>query len=346
MNKMGMAEVVSLRDNTVYNDIQLIYKDLENYNIETAEDYKRSTSSFFKIIKNKDLHFLNEEDLQLKRQDIISFRNHMKSDGYNNKTINKKVIPIKQLLINMKASGYELDLDFFESIKKLPVKANKYGTFTVDEVLTLARLAKETERELKKEKSTLILFALDTCIRKSAILNLKWSDFVDQGNGEVYIKGLDKGEKEYRNKIKKSFYDELLLLKKEGKEKVFYLNKSTIEDMFKRLLKKMELPPERNLVFHSIRKAGVTFQYRVTGGDIKAAQKAANHSDPALTISTYVEDVDYGNFGAYSSQNDVDEDILDNLSLEQWKELKDKVNKDLQLLLKLKAKELFSNQNC
>lgn len=346
MNMMGMAEVVSLRDNQLYKDIQLIYKDLENYNVETAKSYKTYVREFFQIVKGKELEFLNENDIKIKLQDVIRFRNILKESKINNKTINKKVYAVKKLLSSLKVLEYDdINLEFFKEIKKLPEKTNSYGTLTVDEVLLMANLAMTKERSLKKAKSLFILFALDTCVRKSAILNLTWKDFEDQENGEVYIKGLDKGDKEYRHRIKKEFFNELLTLKVDGIDKVFNVSKSTIDEMIPRLIKLMNIPPERNIVFHSIRKAGITFQYRVTG-DIKAAQKAANHSDPSLTLKTYVESIDYGNYGAYSSQNDVDEDILDNLSLEQWKELKDKVNKDLQLLLKLKAKELFSNQNC
>lgn len=338
---MGMAEVVRLKENEVFEDIKLFFREKANFNKDTAKSYERDIRDFFQIVVQKDLEFLTIDNLKLKKNQIEMFRSELIQKDYDNKTINKKVNSLKMLLLNLEANEYPIKTTYFKAIRKLPEKKNRYGILSFPEVVQMATLAATKERNLRKVKSLLILFAVDTCVRKSAILELTWKDFEVQDNDEVFIHGIDKGDKEYRCRIKKGFYDELLTLKEDGVDKVFNISKSSVDEMIPRLVKLMNIPPERNIVFHSIRKAGITFQYRATG-DIKAAQRAANHSDASLTIGTYIDDVDHGNFGAYSSQSNVDDNILDTLTLEQWQELARKANKEQQLYLKLKAKELYS----
>lgn len=71
-----------------------------------------------------------------------------------------------------------------------------------------------------KEKSLFISFCADTCIRKAASLKLKWSKFKVKEDG-VYIDAIDKGNKEFKSKIHKDFYEKLLSLKTNKSKFVF-----------------------------------------------------------------------------------------------------------------------------
>lgn len=342
---MGLTNVINIYENGVYQDIQSFLNEMEMFNEKTSTTYERGIRDFFQIVKEKELEFVNSNDLNLEKNDVEYFRQVLKKQGYSNLTINNKVTSLRRLLVNLKViknefkqKKYDIDTDFFDAIKRLPENAESYDAFTVEEVLNLAELALE-EKHNGLIKSLYIQFALDTCIRKEAILKLKWTNFHATESDEVQIVGFDKYEKEYRKVINKAFYNELLKIKTNS-ENVFDINVRSIDVMMPRLIKKLNLNTDRKLAFHSIRKTGVTFIFRLTG-DLKAAQKAANHKKASLTIETYVEEQDYGIQGAISMKYVNNQDILNNLTFEQYRVLINNLNTDTKLILTQKAKELF-----
>jgi integrase len=178
---------------------------------------------------------------------------------------------------------------------------------------------------------------LDSCIRKNALLNLKWSDFSERDEG-VMIKVTDKGNKEMRQLISHDFYKELLTIKSDG-DKVFDISSDSLNDTFKRLKSKMGISIDRNIVFHSIRKTGVTFRYRITG-DILEAKRAANHSSVSTT-QIYLENEDYGLIGAVSSKGNLDMELYKKVDQETLLQAISMCKKDLQLILNMKIQEVM-----
>lgn len=338
---MSAEKVVMLHQNQVYDQIQkfLNIKGLKSEN--TKINYTKHIKDFFNIIRPdvKDIRFLKEEDVQITLDDFEDFILTLKDEGnYKNNTINTKVRAVKSLIKYLFSKNIIKDIGFIQAgqVENLPEIVDSYGVLTVDEVLKMADLAYE-ERELGEIKYYLILFALDTCLRQRAILRLKWSDFEIREDC-VVVHAVDKGNKKFNSKISKEFYNELLKLKKYNKPEVFPISSDSINDMMKRLRNKMNIADERNIVFHSIRKAGVTFQYRITG-DILQAKKAANHSN-IHTTTRYIGETDYGVIGAVSAGNRMDENLYKNVSYEELLKAIENCPKDVQLIINIKLKEI------
>lgn len=331
------AKVVKLNENSVYDEFKH-FINLAHHSENTKLAYEKGIRDFFQFHLGKDLEFLTWEDVKIKKRDVEKFRTELKSQGLTNTTINNKIAGLRKFYIELSANDYDVKADFFRAIKALGNDTKSYGFFTIEEALSLASWA-EQEKHNGKVKSLFLLFCLDTCIRKDAALNLKWNDFQVINETEVQINAIDKGNKDFRAKIHRAFYDQLLTIKTDS-ERVFNVTKSSIDAMMPRLIKKLNTNPQRNLTFHSLRKTGVEFKYRYTG-DIKVAQKAANHEDSSLTFNTYIDTEDYGVLGAISLNYNQDKNILDELSNEQLRELLDGLDNDLLLRLNKIAKEKF-----
>lgn len=300
--------VTVLNNNLVYDQIQRFLIKKEQKSIGTRKAYETDIKIFFNAVRGKEIKFLTREDVNLTIDDFEDFINyHQQNEIYSNKTINGKVSAVKSLLKYLKVKKLiDDDLSYFSEVTTLPEKRNSYGILTLDEVLKWAELAM-TEKHKPKEKRLLILLALDTCIRKEAILNLKWSDFEVKEN-QVLVKGIDKGNKEFRHDISEKFYNELLEIKSDSELVFNGISNSMIHDMIKRFKQQTNIDTDRNIVFHSIRKAGGTFRYKASGGDIVSVQRALGHSDSKVT-SLYLGETTSNSLGAISSISDIDTEL-------------------------------------
>lgn len=337
---MNTEKIVQLYDNKLYEDIMIFLNEMGVESEHTRKAYEIDIRQFFKLIKGKDLEYLTLSDVQLRKNDVEKFKQLLLEEGMARSTINRKISAIRSLLENLKANDWDVNTNFFKKVKWLKTQDNKYGILDVHEIWEMAWLARKKEREYKEIKYYFILFALDTCLRKQAILNLKWSDFEEVEDG-VIVHAIDKGNKEFRQKISKEFYNELLSIKKDDDERVFPISSQSVDDMICRLKKIMNIPDKRNITFHSIRKAGITFQYRITG-DITQAMKAAGHSNPTTTMR-YLDLRDYGVIGAVSFGNKIDEKLYKKVSHEELIKAIENCPKDVQLIVNIKLKEIMKN---
>ncbi|MBD1379126.1 tyrosine-type recombinase/integrase [Metabacillus arenae] len=336
--------VVRLNNNNyIYEHIQMFLRKKGLKSDKTSTSYSKGIKDFFSVIKpNKSIEHLTIEDMELDLDDFDKFiLESVDSEKYSNKTINAKVMAVKSLLNYLHAKKIDgknivSDISYFSAIEKLPENNDGWGILTIEEVLEMARIARVTEYRSQEIKYYFILFALDTCLRKSAILKLNWSDF-EEKDTYVLVKAVDKGNKEFRPKISKEFYNKLLSLKN-GNEKVFQLTGKSINAMMFRLREKMNFPKERRIVFHSIRKAGITFHYRVTS-DPLSTMKAANHKDFNTTVR-YLDNNDYGAIGAVSSSNELDLELYKNVPHEVLLDVIGKMKKDYLIILNMELNKI------
>jgi integrase len=340
---MNTQKVVQLYDNKLYEDIMIFLNEMGIESEHTRKAYETDIRQFFKLIKGKELEYLTLEDIQLKKRDVELFKQILLENGLARSTINRKISAVRSLLENLKANEWDVKTAFFKNIKWLKVINNRRGVLEVHEVKELARLALETERENKEIKYYLILFALDTGMRKSALLNLKWSDFEVNGD-EVVINYYDKGKKEFNKEIAKWFYDELLSIKQENEERVFPISKDSVDDMMKRLIKIMGIPKERKITFHSIRACAITHVYRIKNGDIIAAKEFAGHSN-MQTTDRYVKRSKLGAIGAVSSIGNLDDDLYKKVTNDELVKAIENCPKDVQLMINIQLKEIINNKN-
>lgn len=339
---MNTQKVIPLFDTKLYDDIMIFLNEMGIESEHTRRAYETDIRQFFKLIKGKDLEHLTLEDLQLRKNDIEMFKQILLDNGTARSTINRKVAALRSLLKSLKANEWDIKIDFFHTVKSLKTQDDQYDALEIHEVEKMAELALEEVNDAQI-KHYLILFALDTCMRKSALLNLKWSDFEVHEN-EVFVNYIDKGKKEFRKKISKSFYNKLLSIKKEGEERVFPISVYSVDEMMKRLRKKMNIDPNRRIVFHSIRKAAITFHYRKSKGDIIQAKKAAGHSNIQTTMR-YIKEPEYEEMGAVSCSSNLDEELYKKVTHEELIKAIENCPKDLQLILNIQLNEIINNKN-
>jgi integrase/recombinase XerD len=325
----------------VFKQIEMFLKKKSFRSENTAISYKKDIQRFFRIVREKELQFLTIEDVQLNLDDMDEYISYLVDQKeLSNKTINHSVVSVRELLRYLKQKKIVEDVDYLNFIDRLPeVNSNSYGILTVDEVLKMAELAK-TERNLKMVKHYLILFALDTGLRRNSILNVTFGDFEVIGE-TVTVKAIDKGGKFFKKSISKDFYEQLLTLRKDendNNEKLFKISLDAVDSMLPRLVEKMNINKDRNITFHSIRKCAVSFSYKVTG-DILAASKVAGHSSISTT-QIYLETQEYGAIGAVSSSQNLNENLFNEVSHDELLEAISSLNKDYQLLLNLKLQDM------
>lgn len=363
--KLSQLENVRILEhiNNYFKELNRNNRDYEQYFdgeiSKTQQAYETDIRLFFRIIKGKqkgsELEYLSLDDLQITLDDLEEFKRILldmrNNDGkytYTNKTFNRKLSAVKSFLKSMakkKIDGEPLikDISFITLVTSEKEKDNHYAAFDVGEVFELAEWCWKNERELGDVKRLAVLFSLDTCIRKSAQLRLKWSDFKVREDG-VEVRGIDKGNKEFRSIISKDFYDELLTIKKEDSEKVFNLSSDAIDSMLSRYRKAFNVPEDRRLVWHSIRKTGVTFRFRVTGGDIMEAKRAANHKS-ITTTQIYLQEEDYGQIGAVSSAGKLNESLYKEVEREILIKAIELCKKDIKLIINMKISEIQNKNN-
>lgn len=346
---MLVDNVVQLENEStkIYDQIRRYFERHENRSEKTRIAYENDVKQFFQVVKNKQINELTMEDIQLTLDDFEDFvyfmKNSVNENGerrFSNKTINRKVSGVKGLVKYLAAKKIINDVSYLDLIESLPEETNSYGVLESWEVFKMAELALE-EREKGEIKRLLILFAFDTRIRKDAILKLKWSDFIVREN-DVLVKGIDKGNKEFRETISKDFYEELLTIKEEGQERVFNISKRALDSTFERLKKKMNFPEERRITFHSLKKAGVNFVFKLTK-NILIAQKAAHHSR-LDTTRIYLQDEEVGLYGGVSSRGKTDKDLYKKVNHDVLIQALNHCNEDLKLILNIKIQEILNTK--
>lgn len=347
---MGMAvgNVTNILNNKVHKEIKMFLNDkLELSNsVNTVKAYESDIRTFFRFIRGKEIEYLTIQDIQIPNDDLRLYKNYLLKDlGNSSNTAFRKYSTIRSLYDYFYTYNL-VDEESLKSLNKVKIvnkekSQNHHGHLSVEEVLKMANIilnGKDKHVKKREVKYYLILFALDTCLRKTAILNLTWKDF-DVRDDCVIVNAVDKGNKHFRPKISKEFYSEMVDKLKKDEGKVFNISIDAINDMMHFLNEKMGFPKERHITFHSFRKAGVTFQYRISG-DLLQAKKAANHSS-AATTELYINDTDYGALGAVSSKGNIDNELYKKVTHEQLIKGIESLTKDQLLLLNIKLREII-----
>ena len=264
--------VMRLHQNNVGEKIWIYLKDIESNN--TRVSYEHNYRQFFGYMCGKDLHQLTLEDLQFKRDDVMQYRVFLK-ESYGNSSVNQKIASLKGLYVYLSGIGLNVNVDAFNLKKLSELESKSYGVLHWDEVLEMINRVKGQRKGI--EKSLLIELAAKTSFRLKALLGLEWKNF-ERVNGVYRIKMIDKG-KMNTSSVEAEFYERLkegLSGKRTGR--LFELNVKTCSKMIRDLCLEMRIEKERNVVFHSLKKAGIKEVREATNGDIAAITKQGNHS--------------------------------------------------------------------
>lgn len=354
--------VVRLNNTVVYEQIQRYFDKLERRSKSTKNTYETDIRLYFKLMFDKDIEHLTLEEINSigldDFEDYIKLLSKAKNKKgkriYSNATINKKITSLKGMLkylAGKKITNPETgekesvvkDISYFPLIESFKVVSEHYDAFTIEEVIKMSEIA-ATEKENGELKRLLLLFALDTAIRKSALLTLKWNHF-KENDFDVEIIGVDKGNKEFTKKISKPFYNELLTIKTESPY-VFPIKKATLDKMFERVRDKAGLSPDKTdkrLVFHSIRKTGGSFIYSQTK-DLNITRLYLNHSKSTTTQLYIPNDNPYGAMGAISMRDSVDSELYKKTDLKILIEAIDSLDSGQQMLINKKLMEIINGK--
>lgn len=251
----------------------------------TRKNYIIDIKQFFNYMSNKDMEQLVERDLYFNRSDISNYRKHLTEVYNSNTTINRKIFTLSKLFKYLEIEGFDVNPRIFE-IEKLNENFRSTGMLYPQEIDIMIEEVKKTRKGM--EKAFLIELAFKTSLRLNALEALEWTDF-RKSNGVYIIEVMDKGKKNIKP-IEAELFDRLCELKKlkyrENKQDnlVFTLDRSTIFRMINDLVEKLNLDPlgNRNIGFHSIKKAGIMEVGNITGGDIGEMAQQGNHSEQTM----------------------------------------------------------------
>jgi integrase len=301
-------------------ELKYASKKIENFlndkSANTAINYRIDINQFTQFFFKKDLEYVLEDELEkIEADDIITYRNWLRTK-YANATVNRRINSMKSLFGYLEAGNPLIRKAIFNVAKSLMENPNSYGTLTWEEVQEMIERANKLS--YGHEFSVLIEVAVKTCIRLSALLNLKWEQIYDKnqkGESITVIEVIDKGQPHLKP-ISEKLYERILTLK--GNEKVFkHFHPNKVGDHLEVICKEMDIDKKRNICFHSFKKAGISYVFDTTN-DIMLAQQQANHKSSATTMKSYLEHKkDLRDIPSYTMGEDISLNDLNDLSKEQ-----------------------------
>ncbi|WP_459954249.1 tyrosine-type recombinase/integrase [Paenibacillus pini] len=350
--KGSLNNVGILNTGTVYNDIKSFINNKSNRSNNTSKSYEKAYRLFFTLIKHKDLENLEISDIEIDLPELMDYQTILvKSGRYNNNSINQRIAALRSLYNSFKAQKKYKDfveLAIFKEVKNLPKDTKSIGILTGDESLHLAELAL-TEQRNGLMKKAIILIAVTTSIRKSAIFELKPKHInPDRDREHVYIISsddlFDKGNIVDFKEIHKDVYDILTLIHGNKSENTpyFYIGMTTFDDTLKRLCVKANIDyKKRRISVHSLRKAGTQFAYEI--GGLRAAQMQAGHSSPTITSLSYIKkEANLTGIGLIEKQNNI---VFDELTKEEAIALLKSIGNGTGEKLKKEAKKIIESRH-
>ncbi|MCY7947650.1 tyrosine-type recombinase/integrase [Bacillus atrophaeus] len=325
----------TVRDYSVFNDISRWFDELDLRNRDdksgfidksnTRATYERHIKEFFNYHCSKDIEYLIENDVIIKKSDLMDYRTYLaKNKNNTNTTINNKIAALKSL-IKFLESEHGCDSTVF-NFRPLPTEKNPAGSFEgIPEAEEFAEAAFIHERQNRLMKKLYILFSVRTGARKSEVLRVKWEDIAYSSKYDCYLVNFKKTKQKKARPvgISNSFYKELLTLKDEygNHELIFHkLTVDSINDMWHRVCKVLNIPQERNIRPHSLRNTATNFSYNMSG-DIKKVAAFSGHKNINVLNDHYLSNErDYSQDPGVLIDQAKDIDFLDSVTLEQFRQ--------------------------
>lgn len=263
-------------DNTQYtlSEITVDYEEYANNNLSRAKEAILHVKTFYKVVGNKLVNQVNLADIQK----YIAYRKSQKNKnnknkGVSNSSINREIDDIRRCFSIAKTN------------KK--IKQNPFNELTdlKTENPTKRYLTKEEEEKLLEKANPImkvvIIVALHTGMRKSEIINLKWSDvFLDDN----YLIALNTKNGKSRELIITDKMKEGLSSLIKASEYVFTnpttkTKYSDFKDTFARIVKRAQIS---HITFHELRHTTAS-RLNELGVDLATIQEYLDHSDAKVT---------------------------------------------------------------
>ena len=342
---MLAQNVVELHVRSLLTSIEQFLNQKKQRNENTHKSYCNDIEHFFNTIFEKPYFYVTEHEFNEKTNldsimeyfdDLFEQEDDSGKRLFANTTINRKQASIKGLLKFLKVKKvYNQDLSELDLIKNLPKETKNIEVINFERAMQYAEWFRKNERFKGEEKYLIVKLAIDSGLRASELLSLKWNQFTIEENS-VLLTGYGKGNKKWIERISIPFYNELTSLKNDS-EKIFSLSYSDLSKMMNRAKNSLG-DSDRAISFHSFKKCAVSSVYKMTG-DILEAQKKGKHNS-ILTTRIYLENEEHGITGIVSLGDDVDHDLYKKVDKETLLKAMELMNKDFLFILNSKIKEI------
>ncbi|MFK3936625.1 tyrosine-type recombinase/integrase [Alkalihalobacillus sp. NPDC078783] len=343
---MSAEKVVPIRED--YNFVSII----EDWLMDTGRNggsqatksaYTTDIKQFFSLVKGiNNIELIKNSDVQISHDDISNFIKILRfQKQLKESSINRKLKACKSFYKYLYKKDIDIDINqkVVSGIETKKADSDSYATINKNHVLEIAEIAKN-ERRLGKEKKYLILFAFDTALRLQEILEMRTSYFTEFDEETYHFQIIGKGGKRNDRYPKKWFIDEIckeLNIDIKIDQPLFQISDNAIQDFFTLRLKKQEKYKNmNNVVFHSVRGAGITAFYYNTK-DPAATMRYAQH-DSFDTTMRYITVAERNYAGSYAMLKEFDMSKLESVSREKLLDLVKELPQDVLMTMLDKLK--------
>ncbi|WP_211749676.1 site-specific integrase [Paenibacillus sp. Marseille-Q4541] len=343
MENTAANNIVGLHNGSVHGDIRTFLDSFESK--YTTRNYERSLKNFFMWYKNKSVNELVKEDLHVRNADMLRYRKFLKDHpaDYTNNYINSIIAAIQSLYEFLERNEYDLKASHVK-LKPLPDDSVRCGSLYANEAEEMSQRVLCTTKG--QEKSALIRLAYTTSLRKSTLLSITKDDIVLHPSGNYYeLTAIGKGGEKHTVPISHEMYRELVKITEQeyyaqyNDGKFFHLDKMTIQNMMNKLKDEMNIPTERNIVFHSFRNVAAMF------GTLEEAKTHYNHSSIVVTDKYYRHySDDQSNAISLRIEDKIEDQIFEELSKEELIKLIESQNQGLLFQMKREARDIITNR--
>lgn len=306
------AQVIALHQPSVFSMINTFLRRKRQDSIKTAQEYERDIRDFFKFMTGKEIENLFESDLQFTLDDVTNYQLYLK-DRYSSSTVNRKLSSVRALYKRFSANGLDVNPDVFNVEAFKTSDSESYGSLTWGEVKEMIERVKSHRNGIIK--SLVIELAVVTAFRIESLLSLTWGNF-SKKDGVWVVSVIGKGQKLDEKAIRDDLYERLR--EHCGKEKLFDVTARTMRNTINKLCKEMNIPEERNISFHSLKKSSLHEAYLLSGGDLMTIKQHGCHSSAQTTMDYYLKfKKDYSEMISLQIGQELDMSILNQLSKEE-----------------------------
>jgi site-specific recombinase XerD len=345
MNSVAKANVTrigtrrNVSEKSVAERIETFLENKANKSKHTAIAYAGDIKQFFMFMCGKHINDLTLDDIIYSHTDVVDYQNYLSEQYPKGSTVNRKIASVKSMMEFLARDDDRIRIEVY-NVDKMDENTDKYGSLSVDEWMKMCELVKSQEKG--EEKSVLIELAGRTSIRLSALLSIK-IDNIRLIDGVYAVDVTDKGNKKDLKAITVELFERMNKLAEQHADgTVFGLARNTIHNMMDTLCSEMNIPENRNIVFHSLKKVAIN-DILNTSGNIMQAQLQGNHSSANTTLKHYAQVQREHNLksapGLYLGK-DIDLSVLDGMSAEQLLEVIKKLSRSSQSEILNVAKNL------
>lgn len=188
-----------------------------DYSEKTIISYRNDIVKFMNLVFQEYEKDATVEQFEYVDADII--KAHYASFNKNS-TYNRFITVIRRFLTFLKDSGLiQADISYLEDVQSVPVDTESTEVIEGEEIIIfLSEMSKEKSRSY--EKQLMLLTALETGIRMEDLLNLKWENFVEDEDGNIYMMEYSKYRNVDMKRVSNEFFEALQGIRTDS-EKVF-----------------------------------------------------------------------------------------------------------------------------